>query len=408
MLLVPSHRRGPAGARSPLWHARGWFGGLLASALLLASLASAQAATRIVGPPGQGPGFAQVLREAQDGDLIDVLPGDYRGDVAVIHQRRLTVRGRSGPGGQRPVFHAAGQSAEGKAIWVIRQGEVLIENIEFRGARVADRNGAGLRFEKGRLTVRRCGFFDNENGILTANFGDAELVIEDSVFAQAPRVKDALHHLLYVGRIGKLSITGSRFHDGYHAHLIKSRAHESHIAYNLIVDGPTGEASYEIDLPNGGLARVIGNVIHQGAKTTNPVLVSYGSEGRAEAGGALLMAHNTLVSDANGAFFLRVWEDKLPPGVTVQVINNLSVGLGVLATGNPGRYAGNFPALASMLVDITGLAYGLKEGALLRGRGVSPQLEDGTDLAPRAEFSLPVGSRPLAPPAQWSPGAFQR
>lgn len=385
-------------------------------ALLLACLLAgrpAVAAVWVVGPPGQGLSLTQALQQARDGDTLEIQPGDYRGEVAVIHQRQLTLRGRNargGPGqpGDRPVLHAAGRSAEDKAIWVIREGDITIENIEFRGARVADRNGAGLRFEKGRLTVRRCGFFDNENGILTANFGDAELLIEDSVFAHAPRVNDALHHLLYVGRIARLSVTGSRFHDGWHAHLIKSRARESLIAYNLIVDGPTGQAAYEVDLPNGGLVRLIGNVIHQSANTRNPVLVSYGAEGGIAAGSALYMAHNTLVSDARGAAFLRVWEDKLPPDARVAVVNNLSVGLGVLNLGNPGRFDGNFPALASMLEDIEALGYALKPGALLRGRGVTPRLADGTDLTPQAEFNLPVGRAKLEPPKHWSPGAFQR
>jgi len=388
--------------------------GALALALAL-SLAwrPAAAATWVVGPPGQGPALAQVLQQARDGDTVEIQPGDYRGEVAVIHQRRLTLRGRNargGPGqpGDRPVLHAAGRSAEDKAIWVVREGDITIENIEFRGARVADRNGAGLRFEKGRLTVRRCGFFDNENGILTANFGDAELVIEDSVFANAPRVNDALHHLLYVGHIARLSVTGSRFHDGWYAHLIKSRARDSLIAYNLIVDGPSGQAAYEVDLPNGGQARLIGNVIHQSANTRNPVLVSYGAEGGVAAGSALLMAHNTLVSDARGAAFLKVWEDKLPPGSRVAVINNLTVGLGVLNLGNPGQFDGNYPALAGMLEDIGGLGYALKPGAWLRGRGVMPRLADGTDLAPQAEFNLPLGTHPIQPRIDWSPGAFQR
>ena len=180
------------------------------------------------------------------------------------------------------------------------------------------------------------------------------------------------------------------------------------IAYNLIVDGPTGEASYEIDLPNGGAARIIGNVIHQSAKTTNPVLVSYGAEGEAWPASSLAMAHNTLVSDAVGAWFLRVWQDRLPPDLQVRVINNLTVGIGVLGSGNPGRFDGNFPALRRMLVDIDGLAYGLVPGALLRGQGLDPRAIDGSDLGPRAEFALPIGTRPIEPPPHWSPGAFQR
>ncbi len=372
--------------------------------LSLAIVLACRAETLSVGPPGQGLSFAQAARQARDGDTIEVLPGTYRGDVAVLTQKRLSIRGR----GERPVFDAAGRDAEGKAIWVIRGGDITIENIEFRGARVADRNGAGLRFEQGRLTVRRCAFVDNENGILTANFNDAELAIEDSLFAQAPRTRGALHHLLYVGRIARLSITGSRFHDGFGAHLIKSRAREARIAHNLIVDGKTGEASYEIDLPNGGAAWIVGNVIHQSARTTNPVLVSYGAEGDPWPVNSLAMAHNTLVSDATGAWFLRVWADKLPKDLKVQVINNLTVGAGVLSSGNPGHFEGNYPALRGMLVDIDGLAYGLTDGALLRGRGVDPRRQDGADLTPRAEFTLPIGTRPITPPASWSPGAFQR
>lgn len=354
--------------------------------------------------------FAQAARQAQDGDTIEVLPGTYRGDVAVLLQRKLTIRGL----GQRPVFVASGRVAEGKAIWVIRNGDITIDNIEFRGARAPHRNGAGLRFEQGRLTVTRCAFFDNQNGILTGNQPDTELRIEDSEFGHAPRVADALHHLLYVGMIARFSISGSRFQDGYYAHLIKSRAKVSQITYNLIADGPQGHAAYEIDLPNGGEAHLIGNVIQQSAGTSNPVVVSFGTEGRAWPHSALYMVHNTLVSAARpGAWFLRVWDDKLPANTPVNVLNNLSVGAGLLSLGARGHFDGNYPAIASMLVDADGLDFALPQSSLLRGLGVTPQLDDGTDLAPKAEFTLPVGTKQLSPSASgatisWTPGAFQR
>ena len=82
---------------------------------------------------------------AKDGDTIDILPGEYHADVAVWLQKRLTIRGV----GETPVLKADGRSAEGKAIWVLRNGEFVIENIAFEGARVDDRNGAGVRFERG-------------------------------------------------------------------------------------------------------------------------------------------------------------------------------------------------------------------------------------------------------------------
>lgn len=349
--------------------------------------------------------FAQAARQARDGDTIEVFPGTYRGDVAVLLQRKLTIRGL----GQRPVFIANGRVAEGKAIWVIRNGDISIDNIEFRGAMAPHHNGAGLRFEQGQLTVTRCAFFDNEIGILTGNTPESELLIQDSEFGHAPRTPGALHHLLYVGRIARFSVSGSRFQDGYLGHLIKSRARESVITYNLIADGPGGQASYEVDLPNGGSARIIGNVIQQSAGTNNPVVVSFGAEGQPWSNSALAMSHNTLVSDTlPGAWFLRVWSERLPANTPVHVLNNLSVGAGLLSLAAPGHFEGNYPALANMLIDIDGLDFRLGAHSLLRGLGVSPHLDDGTDLSPQAEFTLPVGKRPLPASAAWTPGAFQR
>ncbi|SCY25844.1 hypothetical protein [Nitrosospira sp. Nsp13] len=52
-----------------------------------------------------------------------------------------------------PVLIADGKHAGGKAIWVIRNGSFLIENIEFRNAGLPDGNGVGIRLERGMLHV---------------------------------------------------------------------------------------------------------------------------------------------------------------------------------------------------------------------------------------------------------------
>ncbi len=395
----------PITVRQPRLHAvtRALAGAVLAGLCLLAA-----AADLTVGAGGTYPRLADAIAHAQDGDTVLVAPGTYAGDVAVITQRKLTIRGQ----GQRPVLRADGQHAEGKAILVVRDGEVLIENLEFRGARVPDINGAGIRFERGTLTVRDCSFIDNENGILTGNHGDARLRIEDSLFAQAPNRPDSLDHLVYVGRIAEVTITGSRFHQGRTGHLIKSRAKISRISYNLIADGPLGQASYEVDLPQGGLAVLIGNVISQGAHSQNPVVVAFGAEGPAWPGSGLYMAHNTLVNERlGGAWFLRVWRDKLPPNTPVHLVNNLSAGLGVLSWGMAGAgttLAGNVATALSPLTGSAELPYRLPTGSALRGKGVRPGAPDGIDLRPTAEFIWPIGTRPLSEQPVWSPGAFQR
>ena len=72
------------------------------------------------------------------------------------------------------------QAAEGKGIFVIKGGNVTIENLGFFGARVRDRNGAGIRLERGRLKVVVSASFEgNQNGILTSNNASVELQVSE-------------------------------------------------------------------------------------------------------------------------------------------------------------------------------------------------------------------------------------
>lgn len=362
----------------------------------------AHADTLRVGPTEKYIRIADAARLARDGDIVEIQPGEYRGDVAVWTQKALTIRGI----GERPVLIADGKSAEGKAIWVIRNGDIHIENIEFRGVRVSDRNGAGIRFERGRLHINRCGFFDSESGLVASNFDDAELTIVDSEFGRNG-AGDGRSHDLYVGRIAHLTITGSRFHAANIGHLIKSRARRSDISYNLIYDGSGGKASYEVNLPNGGVATLIGNIIGQSATTENPVVVSYGEEGNTWPENELTLVHNTLISDRlKGTWFLRVPLDKFGSPPRVRAYNNLTAGLGVFSLGASGDFRGNAPALPFMLNAPAALDFGLPEHSPLRLLAIDTGELDAA-LIPKAEFALPIGTRPLVAPEQWVPGALQ-
>ena len=298
-------------------------------------------------PPGRvlrvGPGqdfqrIADALRQAQDGDTLEVLPGDYRGDVAVILQRRLRIIGLGEDSGERPWLIADGRAAERKAVWVLRHGDFFIRNIGFRGARVPDGNGAGIRFEKGRLQLQHCSFVDNENGLLSGNDGQAELEIIDCEFRQAAPPPSALTHLLYVGRIGSLRVSGSRFLQGREGHMLKSRARQSLIVGNRLDDGLDGEASYQIDLPNGGIAHVEGNLLVQSARAQNSTLLSYGAEGDSWPDSRLTVVDNTFVNHrAAGGVFIRAWANRLPPGTPVRSRGNQLLGPGSLVLGPHGQ-----------------------------------------------------------------------
>ena len=369
----------------------------------LRSAGGQRAATMRVGPREKIRSISEAARQARDGEVIEIEPGEYRGQPAVWTQDSLTIRGA----GRRAVMIADGASAEGKAIWVVRGGRVTIENIEFRGARVVSGNGAGIRFERGDLVVTRSAFVDNEMGILTASFPEMTLAVIDSEFSDAPRHAGSLHHLLYVGAIARFTLAGSRLANGYRGHLVKSRARESDVRYNLLVDGELGQASYELEFPNGGLVYAIGNVVGQSLLTDNPVLVSYGAEGQRWPDNALFMAHNTLLNDLPQGILLREWSERFAGGVETWLINNLSVGYGELTAPAQGRFAGNGAASRRELAIEQGLALRPVGSSSLRGSVRIPGQARDVDLLPTREFRFPLGSKAISPASALAPGAFQ-
>ena len=398
-------KRGRQGRRTAPWVAM--LTVLLALLLTWSPGRASAQTTWLAGPEGSALTLDEALRQARDGDIIELLSGEYRGGL-VIEQRKLTLRGV--PGGKAPLIKGEAKAGSAKALWTVRGGQVTLQNLEFRGARATDGSGAGVRHEGGELTIQRCHFFDNEHGLFSLNDDKALLTIEASVFGLAPKVVGGLHHLLNVGRIARLSISGSRFQQGFEGHLIKTRARENLITYNFIHDGQRGGASYEIDIANGGLATVIGNVIGQGADSQNPVLLGYGSEDRAWDRNALVVAHNTFINHGwLPAWFMRVIRDHLPADTRVEAYNNLIVGPGFFRLGAVGEFDGNRPATRRMLADVDTTAFELPAGSVWRGSAVDLRQRGGRDLRPQAEFEWPLGTRAIDPGlTRWAPGAFQR
>ncbi len=377
---------------------------LMAGLLVLAAAAHSQAGTLRVGPDEAITRISEAARLARDGDTVLIMPGTYRGDVAVWTQRRLSIRGV----GQRPLLVADGKSAEGKAIWVIRNGDIGIENIEFRGARAASGNGAGIRFERGRLLLRDCHFIDNQMGLLTGNDPASSLRIEDSSFSAAPAQFESLPHLLYVGTIGRFELSGSRFESGFRGHLVKSRARVNRIRYNWIVDGEAGRASYELDLPNGGDAWLVGNVIGQSAASENLALISFGVEGFRWPVNRLRLEHNTLINGTEaGAQLVRSSPGEWPAGSEFATRNNLLLGGGhLLDQLSQGRFGDRRAALPSRGRPLSP-AYLREIAAQVAGPVGAKSRRRAGDRGLQAEFSWPFGTSALAPLTHGLPGAFQ-
>lgn len=270
---------------------------------------------------------------AMDGDIIEIQAGEYLADVATWRANNLVIRGVGG----MVVLDAAGRSAGGKATWVVKGRNTTIQNIAFTGSKVRDRNGAGIRLEGPGLVIRDCAFYGNEMGILAGRNEESDVLIERSRF-YGNTVDYSKHrrlgHNIYIGVIRSFTIRHSHVSGARYGHNIKSRARKNVVAYNMVVDGKDGASSYLLDLPNGGESLVMGNIFHQGQKTENWTMISYGAEDRTSSAD-LHVVNNTFVNDRKSGIFIQ----RRSPGHT-EVYNNIFSGGGTVLTGD-GRVESN-------------------------------------------------------------------
>ncbi len=352
---------------------------VLGVAACVAMMGAAQAATLSVGP---GQPFAtpcQALAAADDGDLIEIdAAGAYAGDVCAIHRHGLTLRGVRGT----PVLNAAGRSAEGKGIWVIKGNHTVVENIAFTNATVRDRNGAGIRQEGAHLTVRDCSFHHNENGILAGARADSDILIERSVFA-FNGAGDGYSHNLYIGQVRTLTFRYNHSHDAVTGHLLKSRAMENRIEFNRLTNEYGGSSSYEVNLPNGGFNTLIGNIIQQPAGATNSTMVSVGEEGTSNPQQELYLINNTLVNDHSTGAFVAVY------GTTTRAFaaNNIFGGVGQVFNSPLFTSLNNHIAAQPAFLSRATMAYRAAPGAPFVNAGHHPGVDSrGQSLWPLRQY----------------------
>ncbi|MBL7952841.1 MAG: hypothetical protein JNM62_14120 [Flavobacteriales bacterium] len=298
--------------------------------------------TWTVGPTRAYTAPSQVSTLVSDGDTVNIDAGVYPDDVARWQANDLVLRGIGG----MAHLESNGNAWGGKAIWVIQGNHATVEWMEFSECQVPDQNGAGIRLEGLGLTVRHCHFHHNQNGILCGEYHPSTMRIEHSEFGYNGH-GDGYSHNLYIGAIDSLILRSTYSHHAVVGHELKSRAWVNLIEHNRFSNEADGTASREIDLPNGGQAYLIGNVVQQGAQGENSNLVGFGMEGLSNPGPhALYAVNNTLVNEkTNGTFF------QAPAETFFKAYNN------VLAGG--GSFMSTWPATLDTLANLrsTSIAY---------------------------------------------------
>ena len=367
-------------------------------AMFIGSVAQA-ASVLVVGPGHQYAKPCQAIAAASAGDTIQIDAagnGTYNGDVCAWTTAGLTIEGING----RAHIDAAGLNAQGKGIWVISGADTVIRNVELSGATVpVDNNGAAIRLQgSGDLTLSSSSLHDNQEGILAnGSATDTDVVVDSSEFANNG-FGDGLTHNIYVSSAHSFTMRYSYSHDANQGHLVKSRALTNNILYNRLT-GQTAPTAYELDLPQGGLSHVIGNVIEQSQTTTNSTMLAYAEESSANASQQLFAINNTFVNDrSSGGIAIHLGAGAAP----ATVANNIVAGPGTFVDQVGATLTHNCQSADPGFVAPASLDYHLTAG--------SPCRDAGTTVSPAATeqyvYDLGHEARPVigaAPDA----GAFE-
>lgn len=232
---------------------------------------------------------AAVFAIGDGNGTIRIDPGRYldcvvqdRGRIAYRAAKPLTV-----------IFD--GGICEGKAVLVLRGRGASVDGIIFQNLRVPDGNGAGIRIEKGTLSVSRSIFRDSEEGILGGDDPTGEIRIDRSTFSRLGRCDRDLScaHSIYLGAVRSVTVRRSRFDQGRGGHYVKSRAERIFVTDSSFDDSGGQTTNYMIDLPEGATGRIERNSFLLGSdKDNRSAFIAVAAEAERNSSADLVVADN--------------------------------------------------------------------------------------------------------------------
>ena len=220
---------------------------------------------------------------------IRIAPGVYR-QCAVQQGGRITFRAAT-PG--TAIFEK--ETCEDKAALVLRGQGSVVDGLVFRGYRVSDGNGAGIRTEMGDLTVIDSMFLDSQEGILGGEPTGQRITIDRSTFSGLGQCDEAVNcsHSIYLANRGQVTITRSRFERGTGGHYVKLRVPLVTITDNSFDDTAGSKTNYMIDLPEGARGLIARNGFVQGrGKENSSGLIVVAAEAKTYPSAGLRIADN--------------------------------------------------------------------------------------------------------------------
>lgn len=346
-----------------------------------------------VGKNGQFATPQEAYLAAQPGDIVEIdAASTYFGEAAMMFAsgtNSITFRGVNGKA--KMEVDDSVPLMKGKGIWVINAYDIVIENIEFTGATLeVDKNGAGIRLDPeagGKMQIRNCFFHHNDNGILGGYNRTLDLLIEHCEFCYNG-YGDGYSHNMYIGMAKSFTLRYSYTHHVDRGHLIKSRAFENYIEYNRITHEDTDEDfrpyNSNIDLPQGGKACIVGNLLHQGPKGRR-FMISFAKENQQNPGKTCYIVNNTIVNYSTEGSFLHCPVE----GYEMKAVNNIFIGNAPLTAGQADWYLENNLTAddPELLVDVARYDYRLKDNNNKEPiKSIDPGVFNGYTLLPDKQY----------------------
>ncbi len=226
-------------------------------------------------------------------------------------------------------------------------------------------------------------------GILTSNDGVSDYMFIGCEFSENG-YGDGYSHNIYVGHANSLTMWNCYSHDSHIGHLVKSRANINSLYYNRIT-GENGDGSYEIDLPNGGLALLLGNIIEQSPNSQNGGIISFGLEGPTNPEQVLILSNNTVVNDRFDGRFVQFSDQT----TLVKMANNLFLGPGTLLQGataslDTTHNIYHLNIADGLLTDPANFDYHPTVDAACVDAGITTVFYEGESLSPQFQYVHPL------------------
>jgi len=310
---------------------------------------------------------SQIRMLVQDGDTIYIDGGIYANDATKWTKKNLIFIGL-GVGNNRTILQYTGDIPNGKGIFVFESpgtcDNPYLENLVFDGAQVSDANGAngaGIRYQANNITVNNCKFMNCQNGILEGHgsITTSNVIIINSEFENNgyqiqndPTYSGYEHNIYISASADTMIVTNCYFHHPRgQANSLKTRAQRSYILYNLIDEEAAGYGSWEINIAQGGLNIIMGNIIIQGAAGANHGIVGY--DAATNALEDFYFVNNTVINQYVGN--IKYFNIAPAAGInTFKIYNNIFASV---VGANNTMFTGNIPSILDSSNNIIAIDY---------------------------------------------------